>query len=161
MWETFIRTACQKVPWFLWQPKYPYYPNFSVLSLKKPINHGSPISLWQRATIVIGGNFTGGKCRNDRKWWTWLLNLLCNLYCIYYTIYKCSRGPHNTKWRVAGWRPLPFEILAYVFMVYSPTHRTPPNWNLAFTFPLKRVLRDSSLSSMCYISDYLRFLDIF
>jgi hypothetical protein len=31
--------------------------------------------------------------------------LLFNFYsaCI---IYKCGRGPHNTSWRAAGWRPM-------------------------------------------------------
>ena len=44
----------------------------------------------------------GPQWKNNGKWYTLPPNLLCNLYYIHIN-YQYGLGPHNTKWRAAGY----------------------------------------------------------
>jgi hypothetical protein len=35
--------------------------------------------------------------------------------CVVYTQFKCGRGPHNTTWRAASWRPTICSVIDGVF----------------------------------------------
>jgi hypothetical protein len=51
------------------------------------------------------------------------------MYCVIFIVYitQFTSVITNTKCRAAGWRPMPQDILAYVFKVWSSTHLKPIN----------------------------------
>jgi hypothetical protein len=70
-----------------------------------PFVQGALNFLWKRVTPVIAGWFPGRMRTHNSIWYIQPLELLCNFYslCI---IYICGRGPHNTRWRAADWKPM-------------------------------------------------------
>lgn len=68
------------------------------------VEHGRPNFSWRRATNVNVGRFANRKWENYNKLNTQASKLLCNSFSIY-IVYICRRGPHNTTWWAAGWRP--------------------------------------------------------
>jgi hypothetical protein len=65
---------------------------------------GLPNCLLLRATPGIVGWYARRTWNNSSNWYTYQSKLLSNWYSTY-RICKCGRGPRNTTWRSAGWRP--------------------------------------------------------
>ena len=69
------------------------------------LQHGHPTFLWQRATP-----FTV-------RWWGIPNRLNCCESCSLYIVYECVCGLHNTTLWTTGWRPMPYRMQPFSYVI--------------------------------------------